>query len=365
MSIADPKSLLAVERNKTENPVEVLKQLMVNTTPRLFSSRITGTGSAFPQKRLTNHDLSASIDTSDEWIQERTGIRERRIANPQDPNELNSSLALKAATQALEMAGKKPEDIDQIIYGTCTPDTLIPSTACWLQMKLGAQNASAMDLNAACSGFVYSLSVADQFIRTGAVKTSLVVGADVLSSMTNWEDRTSCILFGDGAGAVIVEQAPADAESRILSSHLKSDGTLWDLFQIPAGGSKLEVTPEVFEKKLHKMQMKGKEIFKSAVRTLADYALEAVSANGLQLSDVDWVIPHQANLRIIEAVAKRLEIPMEKVLVNIDRYGNTSSATCVTALDEAVRDGRIQKGQIVLLDVFGAGLTFGSLIMRW
>ncbi len=330
-----------------------------------YASRITGTGSAFPETQLSNDEIAQRIDTTNEWIVERTGIKERRISTPGNPNEFNSSLAYSAATRALEMAGKTAEDIDQIIYATCTPDTLIPSTACWLQKKLGARKAWAIDLNAACSGFVFALSTADQFIQSGQVKTSLVVGADTLSAFTNWSDRSSCILFGDGAGAVIVEQIPAESDRRILSSHLHTDGNLWDLFHIPAGGSNLEVTPEAYEQKLNKMQMKGKEIFKVAVRTLADYAVQALDANGLTVSELDWVVPHQANLRIIEAVAKRLEIPMSKFLVNIDRFGNTSSATVPTAFDEGVRDGRIQKGQTVLMDVFGAGLTYGSLLMRW
>ncbi len=330
-----------------------------------YASKIIGTGSAFPQNRVTNEDLSKRVDTSDAWITERTGIKERRISTPGDPNEFNSSLGFLAATRALEMAGKKPEDIDQIIYSTCTPDTLLPSTGCWLQMKLGAKRAWAMDVNGACSGYVYGLSIADQFIRTGHTKTALVVGADVLSAFTNWDDRSSCILFADGAGAAVVERVPAESEHRILSTHLKTDGNLWDFFHIPAGGSRQEVTPDAYAQKLNKMQMKGKEIFKAAVRTLAEYAIEAVEANDLTLADVDWVIPHQANLRIIDAVAKRLDIPMKKVLVNIERYGNTSSATVATALDEAVRDGRIQSGQIVLMDVFGAGLTYGSLLLRW
>jgi 3-oxoacyl-[acyl-carrier-protein] synthase-3 len=265
----------------------------------------------------------------------------------------------------MEMAGKTADDIDQIIYATCTPDTLIPSTACWLQKKLGAKRAYAMDINAACSGFVYGVTTADQFIRTGQAKTSLVVGADILSSFTNWEDRSSCILFGDGAGAVVVEQTSAQSQSKILSCHLQSDGDLWELFHVVAGGSNMEVTPEAYEQKLNKMQMKGKEIFKSAVRTLTDFAVKALEANGLTISELDWVVSHQANLRIIEAVAKRLEIPMSKFLVNIDRFGNTSSATVPTAFDEAVRDGRIKPGQTVLFDVFGAGLTYGSILLRW
>ena len=263
------------------------------------------------------------------------------------------------------MAGRTPEQIDQIIYATCTPDTLIPSTACWLQHKIGAPQAWAMDINAACSGFVYGLATADQFIRSGQTRTALVVGAEVLNPFVNWQDRGSCILFGDGAGAAVVEQTDAGAPARILSSHLLSDGNLWELFYIPAGGSRMEVTPGRFSKNLHKMRMYGKEIFKVAVRTLAEFANRSLKSNGYTIDDVDWFIPHQANYRIIEAVAKRLNCPMEKVVVNVDRYGNTSAATIPTALDEAVRDGRIQKGQLVLLDSFGAGLTYGAILLRW
>jgi len=338
------------------------------STPALvtpFSSKITGIGSAFPKKRVTNIDLSKRIDTSDEWIRERTGIMERRISERGLPEEQNSSLGCQAALRALEMAGKKAEDIDGIVYATCSPDTLVPSTGCWVQKKLGASRAWSMDVNAACSGFVFAMSVADQFIRTGQAKTILVVGAEVLNSFVNWEDRTSCILFGDGAGAAIVERTAFGSERRIYSSHLRTDGTLWELFHMPAGGSNIEVTEEAIAQRLNKMQMKGKEIFKVAVKTLADFAIEAVESNGFKLSDVDWVVPHQANLRIIEAVAKRLEIPMNKVLVNIERYGNTSAATVPTAFDEAVRDGRVKPGQLVLFDVFGAGLTYGSMLFRW
>lgn len=330
-----------------------------------FASRITGIGSAFPAKRLTNDELASKIDSSDAWISERTGIRERRIAERGNPAEENSSLAYRAALQALEMSGKRAEDIDQILYATCTPDTLIPSSACWLQKKLGAHRAWAVDLNAACSGFVYAMTTADQFIRSGQTKTCLVVGADLLSTFTNWEDRGSCILFGDGAGVAVVERTNADNPRRILSAHLQSDGELWDYFHIPAGGSNRDVTPERYAAHEDKMHMKGKEIFRVAVRTLADFAVAALEANGMKTTDLDWLIPHQANLRIIEAVAKRLDFPMSKVIVNIDRYGNTSSATVPTALDEAVRQGRIQPGHTVLMDVFGAGLTYGSLLMRW
>jgi 3-oxoacyl-[acyl-carrier-protein] synthase-3 len=330
-----------------------------------YASRITGTGSAFPQRRLSNHELAPKIDSSDEWIRERTGIAERRISEPGNSSEYNSSLGYEAALKALEMAGKKPEDIDQILYATCSGDTIIPSTACWLQAKLGATRAWAVDLNAACSGFVYALSTADMFIRSGQSKTVLVVGAEVLSANVNWQDRTSCILFGDGAGAAVVERTAPDSKSRILSSHLQSDGSLWELLIIPGGGTRLPVDSQVLESQQNKISMKGKEIFKIAVKTLADFAVQAIESNGYKISDVDWFIPHQANLRIIEAVANRLDFPMEKVLVNIDRYGNTSSATVPTMLDEAVRDGRIKPGQLLVMDVFGAGLTYGSVLVRF
>lgn len=315
---------------------------------------------------MTNDDLAKLVETNDEWIRERTGIRERRIARP-DLNEAekNSSLGAIAATRALEMAGKRAEDIDLILYATCTPDTLIPSTACWLQKKIGATKAWALDVNAACSGFVFALTTADSFIRNGQFKTALVVGGDLLSRFTNWDDRGSCILFGDGVGAMVVERTSANDQHRIYSSHLGSDGTLWDTFHIVAGGSNLPLTPELLEQKQDKMQMKGREMFKVAVKGLAEYAALALETNGLTKDQLDWLVPHQANLRIIEAVAKRLEFPMEKVIVNIDRFGNTSSATVPTAFDEAVRDGRIKSGHNVVLDVFGAGLTYGSMLIRF
>jgi len=335
-----------------------------------YAARITGTGSTFPRQVVTNNDIAAilakkNIQTNDKWIRERTGIVQRCYSNLDDLSEHNSSLGYTASMQALEMSGKKPEDIDQIIYATCTPDTLIPSTACWLQYKLKASNAWAMDLNAACSGFVYALATAEQFIRSGNTKTALIVGAEVLSSFINFEDRGSCILFGDGAGAAVVERVTKETSRRILSSHLLSDGNLWQLLHIPAGGSNMEVTPDRYTENLHKIQMNGKEIFKVAVRTLTEFAKSALESNQLTILDLDWFIPHQANRRIIEAVANRLDLSMDKVLLNIDRYGNTSAATIPTVFDEALRKGLIQEGQLLLLDCFGAGLTYGSILMRW
>ncbi|MFO7970922.1 MAG: beta-ketoacyl-ACP synthase III [Desulfobacterales bacterium] len=328
-----------------------------------FAARVTGTGSAFPKNRMSNAGIvkrlaKLGVQTSDTWIRERTGIRERRVSDVENPAEQNSSLGFSAAQNALKMAEKSAEDIDQIIYATCSPDTLLPSTACWLQHKLGASKAWAMDINAACSGFIYGLATADKFIQTGQVKTSLVVAGEVLSPLVNWEDRTTCILFGDGAGAAVVERVPSDSTHRILSSQLLSNGNLWDFIWVPAGGSNMEVNPERYSRKLHKIKMKGRELFKVAVKTLADFALQTLDKNLMTIDDLDWFVPHQANLRIIEAVVKRIKLPMERALINVDRYGNTSAATIPTALDEAARDGRIKSGQTVLLDAFGAGLTY-------
>ena len=335
-----------------------------------FAARITGTGSAFPERRLTNDDIAKELtrfglETNDQWIRERTGIVERRISNVQNPAETNSSLGARATQKALEMAGRKSVDIDQIIYATCSPDTLLPSTACWLQQKIGAHRAWAMDINAACSGFVYGVATAEQFVRTGHSKTVLVVGAEVLSQFVNWHDRTICILFGDGAGAAVIEQVPPRSLQKILSSYLSSDGNLSKLFYIPAGGSNIEVTPEVYEQNRHKMQMSGREIFKVAVRTLTECALRTLEKRKMPVAKLDWFVPHQANQRIIEAVGNRLGFPLEKIVINVNRYGNTSAATVPTAMDEAIRDGRIREGETVLIDAFGSGLTAGALLFRW
>ena len=335
-----------------------------------YAARITGTGSAFPENRMTNDDIASrlaevGLETSDQWIRERTGIVERRISNVENSAERNSALGKRAAEMALEMAGRKPSDIDQIIYATCSPDTIMPATASWLQGRIGADSAWAMDINAACSGFVYGTVIAEQFIRTGRSKTVLVVGAEVLSQFVNWHDRTICILFGDGAGAAIVERESVKSSHKIISSHLVSDGKLSELLYTPAGGSNMEVTPERYARNLHKMRMSGREIFKIAVRTLTECALRSLDKWGTRTDRLDWFVPHQANLRIIEAVANRLGFPMERVVINLDRFGNTSAATIPTALDEAIRDGRIRRGQSVLVDAFGAGLTAGAFLFRW
>ena len=334
-----------------------------------FAAKIIGTGSAFPERRMTNDDVARKLtafglETNDEWIRERTGIAERRISEVENESELNSSLGARAAQKALEMARRKPKDIDQIIYATCSPDTPLPSTACWLQQKIGAHRAWVMDINAACSGFIYGVVTAEQFIRSGHSKTVLVIGAEVLSHFINWQDRTTSILFGDGAGAAVVEQVAVRSRQRILSSYLSSDGTLSELLYVPAGGSALEVTPERYAQNLHKIRMSGREIFKVAVRTLTECALRSLEQAHIPAVRLDWFVPHQANLRIIEAVANRIGISMDKVIVNLDRYGNTSAATIPTALDEAIRDGRIREGQTVLTDAFGSGLTAGAMVFR-
>lgn len=341
-----------------------------NTDTMTFSARITGTGSAFPGNVVNNDELARrlamlNVETSDNWIRERTGIRERRYSDLSRENEQNSSMAAAAAVSALEMAGKKPEDIDQIIVGTCTPETLIPSTACWVQQKLGARNAWAMDLNAACTGFIYGLVVAGQFIRSGETRTALVIGTEVLHPYLNWGDRASCILFGDASGAAIVESVPEDQERRILSWYVHSDGRLGELLYIRAYHPEEPLYPDGEMKMAGKIIMNGRDIFKAAVRTLSECARQVLNKSGMTIDDVDWFVPHQANLRILEAVAHRLGIPMEKVLINVDRFANSSAATVPTILDEAVRDGRIQKGQILLLDAFGAGLTYGAMLVRW
>jgi 3-oxoacyl-[acyl-carrier-protein] synthase-3 len=335
-----------------------------------IAAKITGTGSAFPPHRVTNTDLSKKlaelgVETSDQWIRERTGIRERRYADAANDRVPSASLAAQASIQALEMAGKKPSDIDQIIVATCSPDTMIPSTACWLQEKIGANNAWAMDINAACTGFVYGLATVAQFIQTGQTKTALVVGSEVLHPYLNWNDRSSCILFGDGAGAAVVEGVPADSEQRIMSWHLSSDGKFGDLLYIPTPEQIAFCPDGVTVGNGSKMVMNGREIFKVAVRTLTGIAQTALSNNNITIDMVDWFVPHQANQRILEAVAQRLGVPSEKVLINVDRYGNTSSATIPTVLDEAVRDGRIKEGQLLLLDAFGAGFTYGAMLIRW
>ena len=323
---------------------------------RIFA-RIAGTGSYLPEKVLTNDDLAKLVDTSDEWIQARTGIRERHVAAE---GETTSDLALQASLRALEAAGVAANELDLIVVGTTTPDLIFPSTACLLQHKLGANGCPAFDVNAACSGFIYALTVADKFIRSGAARTALVVGAETLTRMLDWNDRGTCVLFGDGAGAVVLR---ADDETGILSTHMHADGSkaelLWNPVGVSAGFKPGEKNAGV------RVMMAGNEVFKHAVKALDSVVEEALAANAMDRHDLDWLVPHQANLRIIEATAKRLDMPMERVIVTVDRHGNTSSGSVPLALDEAVRSGRIQRGQLVLLEAFGGGFTWGSTLLRY
>lgn len=323
-------------------------------------AEIIGTGSYVPETRMTNKDLEGKIETTDAWIVERTGIRERRIASK---DEAASDLAFQAARKALEAAQVAPEEIDLIVLATSTPDMFFPSTACIVQDKLKATRAAAFDLSAACSGFVYALAVGEQYIRSGTYQKVLVIGTEIMSRLINWTDRTTCVIFGDGAGAVLL--APSASESGILSTHLHSDGSLWDLICVPGGGSAIPPSEKMLAERLNTIKMKGNETFKVAVRSLEEVAWEALRANDFLPSDVSFLVPHQANLRIIRAVADRLQLPMERVVINLDRYGNTSAASIPLALDEAVREGRIKKGDMLLFLAFGGGLTWGASLVRW
>ncbi|HEY5973454.1 MAG TPA: beta-ketoacyl-ACP synthase III [Geobacteraceae bacterium] len=326
----------------------------------MMRARITGTGSAVPDKVLTNFDLEKLVDTTDEWITTRTGIKERRIAVD---GEYTSTFASRAAENALAMAGVSAAEIDMVIVATITPDFPFPSTACIVQNNLNALNAAAFDISAACSGFVYGLATVDKFIRCGAVKKALVVGAEVLSRIIDWTDRNTCLLFGDGAGAVVVEAH--DGEAGILDSLIKSDGSYWELLYQPGVGNRNPATQKTLDDRLNFLQMQGNEVFKLAVRAMEDAAVQVLADNGLAPADIDIFIPHQANRRIIDAIGKRLHLPEDKVFVNLDRYGNTSAASIPLALDEANRTGRIAPGNLVLFDAFGGGLTWGALPVRW
>ena len=325
-------------------------------TERIYA-RIAGTGSYLPEKVLTNDDLSKIVDTSDEWIAARTGIRERHVAAE---GETTGDLAYHAAVRAMEAAGVEASELDLIVLGTTTPDLIFPSTACLLQHRLGANGCPAFDVNAACSGFIYALTVADKFIRSGGARTVLVVGAETLTRMLDWNDRGTCVLFGDGAGAVVLK---ADSDTGILSTHMHADGGKKELLWNPVGVS-VGFKPGEHNAGV-KVLMTGNEVFKHAVKALDSVVEEALAANSLDRHEIDWLIPHQANLRIIEATAKRLDMPMERVIVTVDRHGNTSSGSVPLALDEAVRSGRVKRGQLVLLEAFGGGFTWGSALMRY
>jgi 3-oxoacyl-[acyl-carrier-protein] synthase-3 len=309
---------------------------------------------------MTNSDLEKFLDTSDEWIVSRTGIRERRIAAE---GEFTSDLATRAAERALTMAGVRAEEIDLVVVGTITGDFPWPATACLVQKNLGAAGAAAFDVSAACSGFVYALDAAVRRIETGASKKVLAIGAEVLSRAVDWEDRNTCILFGDGAGAVVLEGQ--EGEHGVLSTHLHADGSYWELLYQPGFGSRYPASEAGIKERLPFLKMQGNEVFKVAVRSLSDVAQEALVANGMTTADVDLFIPHQANRRILEATAKRLRLRDEQVYINVDRFGNTSVASIPLALDEANRAGRVKDGDIVLLDAFGGGFTWASALLRW
>lgn len=327
----------------------------------MYTSKITGTGSYLPEKILSNFDLEKLVDTSDEWIIERTGIKERHIASPQ---ENTSDLAYNASTKALESAGLQATDIDFILFATTTSDRIMPNSATVLQKKLGAGKCGALDIYAACSGFIYGYSIADQMIKSGAYKNILVVGAEILSRFTNYEDRGTCILFADGAGAAIVSRSDNE-DSQVYSHTLYADGDLQELITLPAGGSRHPIDQKAVDEKMGFVTMEGREVFKRATRIMAKCCEEVLEEAQMAAEKVDWLIPHQANLRILEAVGKKLDFPMEKVIVEIEDIGNNSSATIPICLDRAARDGRLKRGQNVLLTAFGGGITSGSLLLRY
>lgn len=326
----------------------------------MIHARITGTGSYAPKKVITNHDLEKLVDTSDEWITERTGIKERRIA---EKGQSTSDLAYEAAHKALKAAKLTAQELDLILVATTTPDMLMPSLGCMVQEKLGAKNAVAFDLYAACSGFIYGLSVANAFIRSETYRNILLIGAESLSRFVDWEDRTTCVLFGDGAGAVVLQRHAG--KRGVLSTHLHSDGSLGNLLNIPAGGALHPATHDTVRKRMHFIKMKGNETFKAAVRALESVVQEALEHNKVKPEEIDFLVPHQANLRIIQAMAQRLNMSMEKVVLTLPKYGNTSAASIPMALDEAVRDGRIRENHLLLLEAFGGGLTWASALLRW
>jgi len=321
---------------------------------------IIGIGNFLPEKVLTNKDLEKIVDTSDEWIVDRTGIKERRIV---EQGEATSDLAARAAEEALKDAGVSPDEIDLIIVATATPDMLFPSTACLVQDKIKASKAAAFDLSAGCSGFVYALVVGSQFIQTGLYKKVLVIGAETLSKITDWTDRNTCVLFGDGAGAAVLGEVPAGYG--LLGSELGADGSGGEFLSVPAGGSRMPATSESVAQGLHYLQMSGSDVFKFAIKVMGEAAVKALDHAGLSSEDVDCFIPHQANIRIIQSAAKRLKLPMEKVMINVEKYGNTSAASIPIAMKEALQKNSIKNDDIVVLVGFGAGLTWASCVIKW
>jgi len=331
----------------------------MSTTPQTRHVAILGTGSYVPERILTNADLEKIVDTTSEWIVTRSGIKERRIARD---DQATSDLAAEAARRSLAAAGVKPEEIDLIIVATLTPDMPFPNTACFVQNLIGAKNATCIGLEAACSGFLFAVDAANQYLLTGRFKTALVIGAEKLSGVTDWQDRTTCVLFGDGAGAVVLRAC--DSGEGILSTVTGSDGSLNALLNIPGGGSRHPVSPETIEKRMHFMKMEGKEVFKHAVRAMADASRKALEKAGITMAEVACVVPHQANMRIVEAIRDRLGVGPEKFFVNLDKYGNMSAASIPVALDEAIRAGVIKKGDKVVLVAFGGGFTWGAMVVK-
>ena len=322
--------------------------------------KIRGTGFYVPDKILTNFDLEKMVDTSDEWILTRTGIKERRIA---EDSQATSDLCIEASQRALKNARLEVKDIDMILVCTSTPDTLFPSTACWVQKGLKADHIPAFDISAGCTAFLYGMILAEGMILSGISKRTLLVGGELLTKITNWQDRNTCVLFGDAAGAVVLEESSDD--SGMLSYYWKADGNLGDLLCMPAGGTRIPASVETVSQRLHCLQMKGNEVFKHAVKRMGEAALEALKRAGLKKEDIDYFIPHQANIRIIEATGERLNVPPEKVYVNIHKYGNVSVASIPISLDELRQEGKLHKGDIVLMDAFGAGFTWAAIVYRW
>ncbi len=330
-----------------------------------YEVKVLGTGMYAPKKVVTNKDLESIVETNDEWIFERTGIRERRICSIEG-GEFPTDMALHATRDALKAAGLVPNDIDLILFASVTPDVKLPNSASILQVKLGiTNNCACLDIAAACSGFVYGFNMATAMIKTGMIKNALIVGSEMLSREVNWKDRNTCILFGDGCGVALIGRADANSESKVYSSVLSADGTGGEFFDQPIGGAVTPITAQHIEQDAHYMQMKGKEMFKVATRTLAENAQKVITEAGLTLDDVNWVVPHQANIRIIETTAKLIGMGMDKMIVNIHKYGNTSAATVPMAFHEAIADGRIKRGDVVLFDAFGAGLTAGATLLKY
>ncbi len=327
--------------------------------PRTVS--IVGTGSYVPDRVLTNEDLSAIVDTNDEWITSRTGIKTRRIAAK---DECTSDMAARAALEAMKQAGVKPEEIDLILVATATPDMMFPATACFVQTKIGASKAACLDVSAACAGFLFALEIGQQFITSHTYETVLVIGAEKLSSITNWTDRNTCVLFGDGAGAAILRHRDESTHG-VISTHIGSDGQYADILFMPGGGCRTPITAENAHQHLQTIHMSGKDVYKQAVISMLDASKKALDKAGLTIDDISCIIPHQANIRIIEAIADRLKIPLDRFFINLDRFGNTSAAAVAIALDEANRSGRLKQGDYILMVVFGGGLTWASSVIEW